>query len=57
MQIPPNCRVLSDDEAEGECGAEATHMCMCCAEPTCPEHLPRNNRCPYGGMGFIEIEL
>lgn len=37
-----------------DCDEEATHMCACCASPSCPEHS--RGSCAFGGMGFIEID-
>ena len=47
------CEHLNDDN-ERDCHNESSHVCMCCNAGVCEDH--RSATCPYGGMGFIEIE-
>ena len=37
-----------------DCNNKAEWVCMCCGAGICEEHKTRE--CPYGGMGFVEIE-
>lgn len=52
-KIKPECGHLDWDNVH-DCTNEAQWMCMCCSEPVCEEH--KTAECPYGGMGFIELE-
>lgn len=49
----PTCEHLDYDN-ERDCSNEAEYQCMCCTSHVCSEHKDRE--CPYGGMGYIEIE-
>lgn len=51
--VKPVCEHLDWDN-QRDCENEAEWVCMCCNAPTCPEHKGRE--CPYGGMGFIELD-
>ena len=52
-QLRPTCEHLDWDN-QRDCEEEAEFVCMCCASPVCREHKERE--CPYGGMGYIELE-
>lgn len=43
-----------DINNERDCEDEAQYTCMCCNVPVCDEHYEIT--CPYGGMGYIELE-
>lgn len=49
----PECEHI-DWNNKRDCEEKAEYMCMCCASPVCQEH--KASECPYGGMGYIEIE-
>ena len=53
-QLRPTCQHLNWDNKH-DCKNKAEYVCMCCNEPVCAEHKKRE--CPYGGMGYIEIEF
>lgn len=49
----PECEHLDFDNKR-DCHKDAEWRCMCCGSPVCPDH--KEKECPYGGMGYIEIE-
>lgn len=49
-----SCEHLDWDNKH-DCNNEAEYVCMCCGAGVCQEHKERE--CPYGGMGYIEIEV
>jgi len=49
-----SCEHLDWDNKH-DCTKEAVVMCMCCGAGVCQEHTER--QCPYGGMGYIDIEV
>ncbi len=47
------CEHLNWDNKH-DCTSEAEYVCMCCGAGVCQTHKERD--CPYGGMGYIELE-
>jgi hypothetical protein len=43
-----------DSDNEQDCEQQAMYICMCCSARVCELH--RERECPYGGMGYIEID-
>lgn len=43
-----------DGRNQLDCENDAEYMCMCCSVPLCAEHT--GDICPFGGMGFIELD-
>lgn len=50
---PPTCEHL-DYENKRDCDNETRYVCMCCGSGVCPIH--KTSDCPYGGMGYIEVD-
>ncbi len=53
MEKLKQCSWIDEDEDE-KCDEETDQICLCCAMPLCGFHQ-RNGRCPFGGLGFIEV--
>lgn len=51
--INPTCQHLGFSN-ERDCENESEYMCQCCAAPVCQEH--KEKCCPYGGMGYVELD-
>ncbi len=51
--MKPNCE-HKDYNNNYDCENGAEYICMCCSSPTCQEHV--RFQCPFGGMGYIEVE-
>jgi hypothetical protein len=47
-----NCEHIDYDNKR-DCEEEAETMCMCCSAKMCSDHS--RGKCPFGGMGFIEL--
>lgn len=46
------CRHLNFENRE-DCEKMSEYVCQCCGAGSCQEH--KQDKCPYGGMGYIEV--